>query len=153
MWCQERTWDVFVPPSSVLFFPEEDQLTGVYNCLPKRIITMAVCGQRRCARGGCVRDRYWLYKREKQKAQRHFYEASRMLVLSFTLSNSQNLAMDSESVTDTIKAYKLASVCEVVAFPGLDCFDAALESFRTTAGEDEIFVIVASGAHAASDCS
>eukprot|EP00435_Cladocopium_sp_Y103_P050480 s889_g15.t1 len=64
---QERSWQWFVPPHHVLVFPEADQLTGVYACLPKRIITMTVCGQ------------YWLYKRELAKAREHFYQVSMML--------------------------------------------------------------------------
>ena len=38
------------------------------------------------AKASCMWARYWLYQRETQRARLHFYEASRMLVLSCRLS-------------------------------------------------------------------
>ncbi|CAJ1407306.1 unnamed protein product, partial [Effrenium voratum] len=67
---KEHSWDMFVPPLEALLLPEEDQLTGNFACLPKRIVTLMVCGQ------------YWLHRGDTKMAKRHFHGASQMLVMS-----------------------------------------------------------------------
>ncbi|CAK9095798.1 unnamed protein product [Durusdinium trenchii] len=67
---EEHSWSLFVPPDEALLLPQDDPLSGVFACLPKRIITLTVCGQ------------YWLYKHDAPKARQYFFEASKMLIFS-----------------------------------------------------------------------
>lgn len=98
---QEKSWQWFVPPHHVLVFPEADQLTGVYACLPKRIITMTVCGQ------------YWLYKRDLAKAREHFYQVSMMLTFCIDcFDGSVQHFMDGQENTN------LLSLAELFAYLG-----------------------------------